>query len=178
MLGIPGELRNRIYRLTLITSDDHHRIKIVSPNHDQPALLKTCRQIRSEALKIFEAENGFAISVINLRPITPQGAHWAHRVNYKFTLVHGNQLIFSNLKAWIKAYLDGKVLGLVGGQYPGGRMGQEANILFRAFALAGDLWSGSHQVSWRMVEGALETWKETVAIMDSAFWADESDVMQ
>jgi hypothetical protein len=177
LLGLAGELRNRIYRLTLITSGEDHRIKISPMSHDQPALLKTCRQIRSEALKICEAENLFAVDVVNLCPIIPQRAHWTHRVDYALIFVRPSKMIFSNLKEWIKAHLVGNVRRLVGWQ-SSETLSKQSKILLQAFELASDLRAGSTQVSWQMVEGALEKWKETVVTLDPTIWADESDEMQ
>jgi hypothetical protein len=51
LLGLPGELRNRIYRLVIVFSDRNDQIRISPENHSQPALLKSNRQIRKETTK-------------------------------------------------------------------------------------------------------------------------------
>lgn len=58
-LDLPAELRNRIYSSDLIK----HR-QIIPTNrsdHQQPALTRTCRQIRKEALPIYYGSNTFAL---------------------------------------------------------------------------------------------------------------------
>ena len=63
---LPGELRNRIYRLALV---QHSNIEIQvadstkfsNSKHNALALLSTCRQIRAEATPIFFTENIFEI---------------------------------------------------------------------------------------------------------------------
>lgn len=55
---LPGELRNRIYRLVLVQSSVILDVKILS-TPTEPALLATCQRIRKEALNIFYSENTF-----------------------------------------------------------------------------------------------------------------------
>ena len=54
---LPPELRNRIYRLVLVANEPVNVVE--SEINCYTALLKTCRQIRSEASQIFFAENKF-----------------------------------------------------------------------------------------------------------------------
>ncbi|KAK5120783.1 hypothetical protein LTR85_005849 [Meristemomyces frigidus] len=57
LLSIPPEIRNYIYGLALTESDD-----IVVPSSgklSQPALLRVCKQVRTEALAIYYASNNF-----------------------------------------------------------------------------------------------------------------------
>jgi len=60
MLNIPAELRNKIYLLTLVGKVP---IYGVSGKFTTPALLRTCKQIRSEAAKIYFTNNKFAIAI-------------------------------------------------------------------------------------------------------------------
>jgi hypothetical protein len=65
LLTLPPELRDRIYELVIIDDDDIS----VGPRHplprqgywQAPALLQSCRQIRSEAYKLYFARNKFRI---------------------------------------------------------------------------------------------------------------------
>ncbi|KAM3420438.1 hypothetical protein BST61_g3711 [Cercospora zeina] len=63
LLRLPAELRNRIYRLGLHTAGDEDRIIVTDFGHERPALLQTCRKIRTEALKIYYYENSFRIDM-------------------------------------------------------------------------------------------------------------------
>jgi hypothetical protein len=55
LLELPGELRNRIYQLCLVSNP----IIINSTTFPEPSLLKTCKQVRKEASTIFYGENQF-----------------------------------------------------------------------------------------------------------------------
>ncbi|KAK4496541.1 hypothetical protein PRZ48_012521 [Zasmidium cellare] len=63
LFKLPAELRNRIYRLTLVTSDEASPIQITKSGHERSRLLDTCKIIRSEALGIYYQENRFAIFI-------------------------------------------------------------------------------------------------------------------
>lgn len=64
-LELPAELRNRIYRLTLLSND---RIEIRTPSLQEPGVLAACRQIRTEAESIFHVENRFQIYFRDYEP--------------------------------------------------------------------------------------------------------------
>lgn len=66
-------MRNRIYRYVLV--DHTHPILLVESDHHQPALLRTCKQIREEALGIFYSENQFILGLVGLE-VRPQLEHW------------------------------------------------------------------------------------------------------
>ena len=62
LLGLPAELRNRIYTLALVNDEtfditERHRTNV---DRVEPGLLATCRQVRDEALSIFYGGNTFA----------------------------------------------------------------------------------------------------------------------
>ena len=56
---LPGELRNKIYRLVLIT--DKRAIIVSKGRSFEPALLSTCRQIQKEATNIFYLGNSWTV---------------------------------------------------------------------------------------------------------------------
>ena len=61
LLKLPAELRNRIYRTALVSSD---ALDVTDkPRPTEPALLATCKQIRTEALGIYYSENSFLLSI-------------------------------------------------------------------------------------------------------------------
>ncbi|KXL44733.1 hypothetical protein M433DRAFT_270802 [Acidomyces richmondensis BFW] len=63
LLGLPGELRNKIYRHVLVSPRQPLRVKQQTCN--QPALLQTCTQARYEALTIYYLENRFRLPCID-----------------------------------------------------------------------------------------------------------------
>ncbi|KAK3063925.1 hypothetical protein LTS18_011639 [Coniosporium uncinatum] len=64
LFDLPAELRNHIYRYAL--TESHELVISDSAPPQQPALTRTCRQIRTEALGIFYLNNGFRCHVDNL----------------------------------------------------------------------------------------------------------------
>ncbi|KAK5127463.1 hypothetical protein LTR85_006802 [Meristemomyces frigidus] len=62
LLSLPPEMRNRVYRAALI---DNSEIVILpkGPLPDEPALLRTCSQIRNEATSIYYKENRFVFEI-------------------------------------------------------------------------------------------------------------------
>lgn len=63
LLSIPGELRNRIYRMTFEDGDKDGTVTLNSSTFPEPALLSVCTQIRDEAGPIFYSERIFAIDM-------------------------------------------------------------------------------------------------------------------
>ena len=62
LLTIPGELRNKIYRLALTTAN---KINVDKGQFAEPGLLPACRQVRTEAVKIYYLENEWQIQYRN-----------------------------------------------------------------------------------------------------------------
>lgn len=48
LLELPGEIRNRIYRLVLVISHDRHLIAVTPSGYDRSGLVQTCKQIQAE----------------------------------------------------------------------------------------------------------------------------------
>lgn len=88
LLQLPGELRNRIYRLVLCQEKQIIVTRLNWSSH-QPALLQTNRQIRNEAIGVFYHGNAFCVAVHDwngsllerfrdLRSVYKSNAHWRH----------------------------------------------------------------------------------------------------
>jgi len=54
IIDLPAELRNAIYESVALSDEE---INIIT--HPQPALTRTCRQLRRECLSIYTASNNF-----------------------------------------------------------------------------------------------------------------------
>jgi len=65
LLKLPGELRNRIYRLTLASGPDSE-VRIDEGDVPEPNLLLTCHEIRAEAISIYYGKNLFRTPIKNL----------------------------------------------------------------------------------------------------------------
>jgi hypothetical protein len=154
LFRIAPELRNRIYHECLFTE----KIIIVNGNGSkEPALLRTCCQIRREASKIFES-NAFCLPVIALGYPAPT-SHWIHNAGIRsygvvFTKSTGRD-IWENLLDWLRRYHEGSShrwncpdhLGI-------------QSIFGHAFDIV-DIMK-SDEKDWEIVQGVLEIWRRTV----------------
>ena len=82
LLGIPGELRNKIYRYALVEPEKIRLgqchccyLGLEQPFH-RPGLLRTSRQLRDEAEDIYYKENTFSTCVWRLS--RPHPGHWVY----------------------------------------------------------------------------------------------------
>ena len=108
IMNIPPELRNLIYRYTLIETEGDAEISIPAsgapPQH--PPLLHTCRLIRKEATAIYFEENKFAFELRdfdNTRLRRWCGLSRQHRdtpVIFKFW----GRPVWTNLLQWLEDY--------------------------------------------------------------------------
>ena len=68
LLELPGEIRNRIYRFVLVCDN---RIEVHAGAPLEPALLSVCREVRTEAIKLFYVENKFTLVISNFNKAVP-----------------------------------------------------------------------------------------------------------
>jgi hypothetical protein len=88
---LPGEIRNEIYRLVLLSS----YIIVIKPStiRGQRSLLQSCHQIRKEALKIYYCENTFSVgsrgsSINNITKFLSAKDKSSGRMVSQLTVVH------------------------------------------------------------------------------------------
>jgi hypothetical protein len=154
LFRIAPELRNRIYHYCLSTE----KIIIVDANgFKEPALLRTCRQIRKEALKIFES-NAFCIPMIALAYPAPK-SHWVHNTGIRkygvvFTKSTGRD-IWENLLDWLKRYHEGSSHRWNCPDHLGVQ-----SIFEHAFDIVNVMKYGEED--WGIVQDVLEIWRRTV----------------
>jgi hypothetical protein len=115
LMGLPGELRNRIYRYA-ITEESTIVIDRHTWASHQPALLKTCKQVRYEALPIFYAENEISTCIRDWNPVVRDRLNqvlMSHKI--RTPNPHHNfrgRPNWDNLKAWLKAAFEGETTGI------------------------------------------------------------------
>ena len=162
-LTIPGELRNKIYRLALISAD---RILIAKGQFEEPSLLLACRQIRTEATTIYYLENVWRIdcpgwdhtiyqaffrhvkTVCDLRNLNKVSATWQYSGSYK---------IKKKLLSFIKAVRENHDLKRLKYQPT------QVSALETAATGAFEIGYRMRAHSWNDVEAVLEIYLEQVA---------------
>lgn len=117
LLTIAPEIRNRIYRYALLSSDPIELTTLPK----QPALLFTCRQIRSEATKMWYFGNEFKclIDDCDARLICRFTTHLTQKftkndiATYMFVYndVDDDGPNWANLMVWCRSVLEGKGYG-------------------------------------------------------------------
>lgn len=116
LLGMPPGIRNRIYREVLVDYDEHisfyheefdYPESIHKENTIQPGILRTCTQIRKEALSIFLQENHFT-TWIQEGKLEPHLEHWFWQTKERSIPVLGD-IKWKNLKVWLRAYWSGRL---------------------------------------------------------------------
>ena len=80
LLGLPAEVRNRIYRFSIIKSDEWIQLSATSPL--LPGLLSTCKQIREETINLYFTENKFEIELLDYNAEAVVPAHQLHGKYY------------------------------------------------------------------------------------------------
>ena len=107
LLGIPAELRNRIYRYALVVLDDHlcNEVYIDEDNYHMPGILRASRQLRDEGTQMYLEENSFVLGMNDFK-FAPQRQHWiwtkvGDRGLYKEL---EGQISLGNINKWLKQF--------------------------------------------------------------------------
>lgn len=121
LLELPAEIRNRIYREVLLSPEP---VQVTENNYQQPSLLRTCSQIRSEASSIYYIESEFELVLENF-DTTPATSWFRHARGYneKMSIVWDgieNGGKWSNLLTWLRREYESKIVGF--------RLGKDAPL--------------------------------------------------
>ncbi|KAK3722638.1 hypothetical protein LTR37_002208 [Vermiconidia calcicola] len=114
LLGLPGELRNRIYRDALLTDDSD--VIVDATGVPEPALLLTCKQIRAEGGQIYYSERAFSIHISDYD--TAVAVKWTRRhrliredykIDAKCRVVNTGYPHWVNLVSWLERLFNEEV---------------------------------------------------------------------
>lgn len=161
LLGIPGELRNQIYRYALL---EDQLIKLNPQDHQLPGLLRTCRQIADEATDIYQTENNFQVDAWNMKLSIPENyaEHWMSSLEHcHFWITMRGAPDWENFWGWLRRYSTGEVPGLASGQ-----PSNEAEILAQAFEIVHGL---KKNLQFNQILPVLEAWKKSVVLAGADF---------
>lgn len=191
---MPAELRNHIYRLCLSNAKeddndvfvDEEELKIapsiiIDENLKTPPLLSTCRQLRTECLKIYHQENKFVATVLNcntrvlqaylrnvLYPLDEECGEIWNCQTVSLTLSEIGVGCWPNLVDWCHEVWKGKL--------PLERIGLDGMDLFswesETVHAALEIAEEGRSLSWEMVLSMLEKVRKSVAAYDGNWVVD------
>ncbi|KAK4549846.1 hypothetical protein LTR36_005147 [Oleoguttula mirabilis] len=167
-LELPGELRNRIYRLALLSDN---AIPVTAQHFQEPDLLHACKQVRREAMSIFYGENEFDVlhigfdSAVQIKMLEKEvKLRDEYKVPIKWFICTRGPRNWANLLTWLKHIHRGTVLGWVAGQ--GARSSAEFAIVDEMFDTCEDL----NDLPWERVAGVMERFHK-ILVGVSGSWA-------
>ena len=165
LLGMPAEIRNRIYREVLVDHEDgsclfHETLDypdcVRKENTKQPGLLRCCAQIRQEALLVFLQENSFSTWILEGK-LEPQLEHWFWKIKVRSIGVLPD-VKWKNLKVWLEAYWNGRLSGSLYNEV----FNFSDDAVFTACMGAGEMVRHLERASWEVVEAVLEEFATTI----------------
>ncbi|KAK5127349.1 hypothetical protein LTR85_006688 [Meristemomyces frigidus] len=177
LLALPPEMRNRIYRACLVEGDiSIHSDDAGNDLPTEPAILRTCRQIRDEAESILYQENTFDFTVEDHDASNYvkwcRSAERRRECKHTFNLNEGSTN-WSNLEKWMVAWWSGEAEGPAGyAEDEGGIMtfvGNVATHLFRVLETLQD--SG---LPWETAQSVLRNMRRALGV-ENQDWLEESD---
>lgn len=179
LLGIPGEIRNRIYREVLLEEytiqigfmsfsfgygGRRHRETRDKGTSLEPGLLRSCMTIRREARPIFFNENRFHIELYQAK-MDPPLAHWfwQHVPRSQRKVTHEEQTSWECFKPWLKAHWAGQLAEHVQEDFAELIWEVTDNrVVWNMFKVVEEL----QDLRWEKVEKVLDLYAESVIIHD------------
>ena len=169
LLSLQPELRNTIHRLCLKNERDI-AIRSSTWTSHQPPLLRTCHQIRSEALKIFYEENKFTVDIedwdgtisqrlLKLRLLNSMRKKMPH-----FRILGSPS--WTNLKDWVRQYHASKNIRLLHWS-----RSRNADLTMRIVGAVFEMARQGKKRDWEKVESLIDTQRVILEGMDSR-WQD------
>ena len=171
LLQLPGELRNRIYRLVL--TDGMPIINFDATGYVRPGLISTCKEIRQEALSIYYYENSFrtwlkdydAANLTRFSSSLKVMELAGLRVNVTFCYSQNTVPKWANLLEWLRCSHAKDVAAIP--YFPealhgAGRNDQHAYALGTLFLVT----SALHKQPWEEVRAILISLRPTLGSVD------------
>lgn len=164
LLSLPPEIRNSIYRYTLVEEEI-----CITPwdlsGASHPALLEVNRQIRSEATEIHYKENRFSwrIDDFDSKLFRKWQGSSAARFDARIVYTFSGRPSFRNLMEWLKAYHEGECHGP-------NRLAEketDADVAAEMFAVLDHV-----DLSWDQIKQVLTCMRTAVGVYKSAWLED------
>lgn len=157
---LSAELRNEIYELALVESDS---IEVTKENVAQPGLLRTCRQTRAEAIRIYYMQNKFSFTLHRLdasllRAFHKQNPAQMWKGGKGMTVTDDwnlNDACWPNFLQWVKWYHSDEVACITCPEECGGGL---CCALDAAFLMVDEM----KQNDWQQVFSVLQIFKKVL----------------
>lgn len=107
LLGLPAELRNHVLEEALKLQTTWSEYYIDETSHQQPAILRACRQLRADGLEMFLQMHTFVIEASDLK-VEPHPGHWIFNskdLDHVYIRFDGS-FSKSNLMEWVHRYFN------------------------------------------------------------------------
>ncbi|KAK5127342.1 hypothetical protein LTR85_006681 [Meristemomyces frigidus] len=177
LLTLPPEMRNRIYRFTLIEETQPVSIAASDTLPNQPGLLRTCRQIRHESADIYYQENEFEFDIehnnaaVYIRWCTASPKHLS--ANYVFSMTASTN--WPNALVWLEAVHSGRCVAMDAnrdGPDGANRAGSSDDAVAHLSDVVVTL--GNDGLAWKQVHGVLKEVRRAIGALDPG-WLDEGE---
>ncbi|KAK3714163.1 hypothetical protein LTR37_007965 [Vermiconidia calcicola] len=166
LLRIPGELRNRIYRLAVVEQNTINFCMKHNFLPPEPALLSASKKIRREAADIYYKENSFVLVVHdNDGTIVEkwlQSSKNRKRCNLQYNIRKSTN--WKNLHTWLEGFYHGRTDGTAPGKRLDGAQSVNANL----FEVVRNL--KKQGLAWDAVAACLENMHGMLVAVDAG-WA-------
>lgn len=160
LFSLPPELRLHIYKYVLLEGSyvqASHQIP-----HD-PAIIRTCRLIRSEALDVCGTHYRPTFEVVdcNVTKITSWYTAAPHCRRCIYLTQRRDRPRWANLRGWLEKFFQGRV--------PGFKSAQDSSAWVGAVSHVFDVASGltvAHDLYWDEAEPIIESVHHAMAVLD------------
>lgn len=130
----------------------------------QPALLQTCKTIRSEAMSIYYCENGFEFIAVNfdcsiMLHFLRHTGEFYNSLNLEMDVSRLNSEAWPKFLGWLKAHFEGRLP--LYPKYEAAEDAEQFNTAARAFDIVHDLQAAGN--TWITIEKVLESYKMLTA---------------
>ena len=176
LLALPGEMKNEIYRLVLVKADREPIRVVASPQGSttpsEPAFLRTCHSLRTEALRIYYLENIFVLDALDMDPslaIAFYRISLQHSVELDIVVLRHGLPRWCNLSRWLREFHGSRAYGLtISVESDRLLEDTETQIVESMFRVANTL----KVHSWRTTESVLNDLRAPL-VSEQPGWADD-----
>ena len=175
LLGLPREIKNTIYRLVLVHADDPIFIESASSTTKppgEPGILRTCRTIRSETLRIYYMENSFLMRADDMEPDLVLAFHRIsvqHSVELDVVVLPHGLRRWCNLRRWLHEFHHSRAYGLgISVEYNRHFEDTESQIIESMFRIAKTL----QALPWSTTDSVLGDLRATL-VSEHSGWGDD-----